>query len=332
MKASPRVAVVIVNWNAGQFLERCLSALEQQIVSPQQTIVVDNGSQDGSTDGIEERHRGVRVIRLTENLGFAAASNLAIREAKDSDWVALLNPDAFPEPTWLAALMQAAHARSEFSFFGSRLVCATATERLDGTGDIYHVSGLAWRRDHGTAASNTAVVPGEIFAPCAAAALYRRDAFLAAGGFDEHYFCYFEDVDLGFRLRLLGYRSWYVPDAVARHVGSGLAGRHSSFSVYHGHRNLVWTYLKNMPAALLWLYLPQHLLLNVATVLWFSVRGQAQVIFKAKAHSLRELPRVWRQRRAIQTKRQLGARELRQVMARGWLTPYFKRLSQEDTG
>ena len=130
--------------------------------------------------------------------------------------------------------------------------------------------------------------------------------------------------DLGFRLILLGYRCWYVPDAVVRHVGSALARRHSSFYIYHGHRNLVWTYLKNMPATLLWLYLPQHFLINVATVLWFSVRGQAQVILKAKLHSLRGLPRVWRQRNTIQAKRQITARELRQMMARGWLTPWFK--------
>ena len=199
MNSSPTVSVVIVNWNAGQFLERCLSALDQQTVSPQQTIVVDNASQDGSTTGIEDRHHGIRVIRLTENLGFAAASNLAVREAEDSNWVALLNPDAFPDPTWLAALMQAAQARPQCASFGSRLLCATATDRLDGTGDVYHVSGLAWRRGHGTVASGMALAGAEIFAPCAAAALYRRDIFLAAGGFDEHYFCYFEDVDLGFR-------------------------------------------------------------------------------------------------------------------------------------
>ena len=275
------------------------------------------------------RHHGIRVIRLTENLGFAAASNLAVREAEDSNWVALLNPDAFPDPTWLAALMQAAQAKPQCASFGSRLLCATATDRLDGTGDVYHVSGLAWRRGHGTVASGMALAGAEIFAPCAAAALYQRDIFLAAGGFDEHYFCYFEDVDLGFRWRLLGYCCWYVPDAVARHVGSALTVRHSAFHVYYSHRNLVWTYLKNMPSALLWLYVPQHLLLNVTTVISFSVRGRARAIVRAKVHSLRELPRVWRQRRAIQTKRRLGARELRRMMARGWLTPCLKPRSAQ---
>ena len=97
---------------------------------------------------------------------------------------------------------------------------------------------------------------GEIFAPCAAAALYRRAAFLEAGGFDEHFFCYMEDVDLGFRLRLLGYRCGYAPAAIVHHVGSGTTGARSPFTVYHGHRNLVWTYVKNMPTPWFWLYLP----------------------------------------------------------------------------
>ena len=158
---------------------------------------------------------------------------------------------------------------------------------------------------------------GEIFAPCAAAALYRRSTFLEVGGFDQDYFCYFEDIDLGFRLRLLGYHCRYVPDAVVLHVGSAVTGRRSSFSLYHGHRNLVWTYCKNMPALLFWIYLPQHLLLNLGTVAWFALRGQGIILLRAKWDALRGLPRCWRQRRVIQASRRISSWSLRQMMSHG---------------
>ncbi len=223
---------------------------------------------------------------------------------------------------WLERLLAAADKHPASASFGARLVDANDSGRLDGTGDVYHVSGLAWRRDHGRPTAVGASVSGEIFAPCAAAALYRRDAFLEVGGFDEDFFCYFEDVDLGFRLRLLGYRSQYVADAVVRHVGSAVTGRRSPFSLYHGHRNLVWTYCKNMPNPLFWLYLPQHLLLNLGAVLWYALRGQAGPLLRAKRDALCGLSRCWRQRRVIQVHRRVPAWRLRQTMSRGLLTLY----------
>jgi GT2 family glycosyltransferase len=137
--------------------------------------------------------------------------------------------------------------------------------------------------------------------------------------FDDRYFFYVEDVGAGFSLRLCGHRCPYVPDAVTLHVGSASSGRRSEFSICHGHRNLVWTFLKDMPATLLAVYLPQHLLLNLPCV---SARGQARAILGAKWDALRGLPEVLRQRRAVQGERRIGARALRGAMARGWFTPY----------
>jgi GT2 family glycosyltransferase len=165
-----------------------------------------------------------------------------------------------------------------------------------------------------------------VFAPCAAAALYRRDALVKVGGFDESYFAYLEDVDLGFRLRLAGYRCLYVPDAVVRHVGSATTGgQRSDFSVYHGHRNLVWTYFKNMPWPLFWLYLPQHILLNFVSIVYFALRGQGRVILRAKWDALKGLPRILKERRRIQKSRRVSSSELRRVMTKGLLTPYLRR-------
>jgi GT2 family glycosyltransferase len=318
--ASLKIAVVIVNWNGADYLPECLRSVAGQERRPDRVIVVDNGSGDGSLDQALRQFPFVEPIRLGTNVGFAAANNVALRACGDCEWVALLNPDAFPAPSWLAVLATAAGRNPGYAAFASQLRSATHSV-LDGCGDVYHVSGLAWRAGHGTPLPPPQS-PRDVFSACAAAALYRRQALMEIGGFDERYFCYFEDIDAGFRLRLRGHGCLYVPDAVARHVGSASSGKGSDFSTYHGHRNLVWTFFKNMPAALLPVYLPQHLLLNVLSVLWFSARGQPRAILRAKWDALRGLPEVLRQRKAVQRERRIGARDLRGAMARGWFTPY----------
>ena len=315
--ARPRVAVVVVNLNGAAVLDRCLDSLARQTVRPARTIVVDNASTDGSADGLEARHAGVEVVRLAENVGFAAGNNLAVERAGDCEWVALLNPDAFPEPEWLERLLAAAEACPEFAFFGSRLLMANAPELLDGTGDAFHVSGLAWRELHGESAEGAALEPREIFSPCAAAALYRRDAFIGIGGFDEDFFCYFEDTDLSFRLRLVGHRCLYVPDAVVHHVGSASAGVDSDFTIYHSFRNQIWTFVKNMPGGLVWLYLPQLVLVQTLLLAAFAVRGRPRVMLRAQRDALRGLPHALRKRGAIQWERTVEPRDLRRVMERG---------------
>jgi GT2 family glycosyltransferase len=312
----PRVAVAIVNANSGDDLARALEALGRQTVPPDRTIVVDNASSDGSADGIEDRFPGVAVVRLDENLGFAVANNLAARQAEGARWLALLNPDAFPEPTWLEELLAAAESQEEYAFFASRIVKANEEGILDSTGDVVHVSGVAWQRDHGALATVERAA-GEVFSASAAAALYDREAFLSVGGFDERFFCYYEDTDLALRLRLAGYRCWYVPAAVVRHVGSASAGRDSDFLLYHTHRNIVWAYAKNMPSPFVWLYLPEHLLINAMTLAAFAMTGRFRIGLRAKRDALRGLREVLRDRAAVQRGRRTSPREVRRTMAKG---------------
>jgi GT2 family glycosyltransferase/peptidoglycan/LPS O-acetylase OafA/YrhL len=319
-----RVGVVVVNKNAGPHLAETLATLGEQTVRPHRVVVVDNASDDGSLDGLDARFPSVEFVRPGTNIGFAAANNLAVRMFDDCEFVALLNPDAFPELCWLEALLRAADAHPECGFFGSRLVLAADSDVLDGTGDEYHVCGTAWRRDQGAAA--TVVRPeGETFSACAAAALYRREAFLAVGGFDESFFCYYEDTDLAFRLRLDGQRGLYVPGAVARHVGSATAGLYSEFTVYHSARNQTWTFLKNMPGPLLWLYLPQHVFMSALMVVLSAPRRRAGAVLAGKRDAVRDLPRLLADRRRIQAGRKVSALEVRRSMARGigvYLLPF----------
>ena len=324
MSSSIKMAVVIVNYNGRKFLNRCLDSLRCQTYSHFQTIVVDNNSEDGSVDGIEERFSGIKVIRLESNIGFAAANNFAVNQLEGCQWIALLNPDAFAEPDWLMNLKNAAEKNPQYSFFGSHMKQYNSPDCLDGTGDIYHLCGLAWRRDHGVLEDKVPRTMGEIFSPCAAAAMYRRDDFLEAGGFDENFFCYFEDIDLGFRLRLLGQRCLYVPNAKVKHVGSAATGYQSDFAVYHGHRNMLWTYVKNMPSLLLWSGLLQHIIANFAALMRFTLTGQASPIFRAKWDALMGLRHIMIQRRLVQKKIKISPACLKNVMAKGWILPYSK--------
>lgn len=313
-----RLAVVVVDWNAGELVERCLAALSRQTVWPGTVMVVDNASESETWRHVIPGELPIGMVRLSGNSGFAAGTNRGVALVPDIDWLAMLNPDAFPEPTWLERLLAAAGAHPEYSSFASRQLVADDPATVDGCGDAYSVSGFAWRRDWGKPSSEAGWETEEVFGPCAAAALYRRDALEAVGGLDESFFCYFEDVDLAFRLRLAGHRCLYVPDAVVHHVGSATSGRRSDFAVYHGHRNLVWTFVKNMPGPLLAMYWPHHLLLNLVSLVWFTLRGQGRAIWKAKCDALRGLPRVLRQRREIQARRRVGSWELRRLMVTGW--------------
>jgi len=321
---SVKTAVIIVNYNGKNFLDHCLDSLRCQTFSHFQIVVVDNASDDGSADGIEERFPDVEVIRSEKNIGFAAANNLAVKRVEGCKWIALLNPDAFVEPDWLLNLHHAAKENPQYSFFGSHMKQYGSPRCLDGTGDIYHLCGLAWRRDHGISEGQTPRSMGEIFSPCAAAAMYRRDVFLDAGGFDESFFCYFEDVDLAFRLRLLDQRCLYVPSAKVEHVGSATTKQQSDFSVYHGHRNMVWAYVKNMPSSLFWKGLPQHIMANIAALLYFSLTGQAGPIFKAKWDALVGLGEIMEQRKFIQKNIKTSEINIKEVIAKDWFLPYSK--------
>lgn len=310
------VAVVIVNWNSWALLSRCLEALASQTCKDFSITVVDNASRENMPPNLLALCPGTRVVRMGENLGFAASNNLAIQKyTGSSEWVALLNPDAFPAPDWLQALLAAAKVNPEFDVFGSCLVNAGTPSLLDGIGDVYHLTGRVWRKGKDSPVLVAEGKPREIFSPCAAAALYRRSVVRKAGGFDEDYFCYVEDIDLGFRLRLAGYRCLYVPDALAYHVGSGTTGgQQSDFAVYHGHRNLVWTFVKNMPGVLFWLLLPLHIVLNLVSIIWFTLRGQGAVIVRAKRDALLGLPKMWLKRHLIQKTRVASIRDIWRVL------------------
>lgn len=299
--------MVIVNYNTGDLLLRTLAAVRDQVHPPERVMVMDNGSTDGSLAHVAQDFPSVEIHRLNQNLGFARANNIAAQLADDCDWLALLNPDAFPAPEWLASLVRAASAQPDVDVFACCMLSAQQPEIIDGVGDSYCTNGMAWPTAQGRSVADVPPEPIEVFAACAGAAFYRRDAFMGVGGFDENYFCYHEDVDLGFRLRLDGRRCVFLPTAIVYHMGSAVTGKGSNFSVYHAHRNMVWTYVKNMPSPYFWIYLPTHLAVNVIAIALFVAKGQGRTILRAKWHALTQLPLMWQRRRMLQRRRRVRA-------------------------
>jgi GT2 family glycosyltransferase len=287
--------------------------------------VVDNGSSDFSLGLLHKdwSNSNLRIEILETNRGYAAANNIGARLA-NGKWLALLNADAFPEPDWLENLLKAAEANPEYSYFTSRQLQANNSELLDGAGDSYHVTGLAWRRFYNKPSQEYGAKTEEVFGACPSAALISREDFLTIGGFDEDYFSYFEDVDLGFRLRLAGKKCLYVPDAVVHHVGSASTGKRSDFSVYYGYRNMIWTFFKNMPSPLLWLFLPLHIATLLFFVIYLSTRGQGRVILRAIRDAVKGLPKMMEKRKSIQKNRKVRTSELLRVMSTGLFEPYLE--------
>ncbi|MCB2098524.1 MAG: glycosyltransferase family 2 protein [Parvularculaceae bacterium] len=299
----PRLSVIIVNYNAGDRLRRCVEHLDRQTFRDFETIILDNGSTDGSLDPVRAKGPAVILDEVGANLGFAAANNRGARRAS-GDWLVFLNPDAYAAPDWLEQLVAAAERYPWADAFGSTQLNAADRDKIDGAGDVFHIAGIPYRGYFGWPAS-ALPAEGECFAPCAAAAMYRKSVFDSLGGFDERFFCYGEDVDLGFRLRLSGGRAVQVKAARVLHEGSGVTGRHSDFTVYHGHRNRIWLAYKNMPSALLLIGAPFRLVTDAALFVKFAIGGGLPAYCKALidgyvgAFSLREA------RKAVQRARKL---------------------------
>jgi GT2 family glycosyltransferase len=318
---SPFFSILVLNWNGKRYLARCLDAVAAQTFRDFEVIVLDNASSDHSTDGVEANWPGFRVVQFEQNLGFSMANNRGALLAA-GEWLACLNNDAFPEPDWLMKLKLATEKFPEFAFFSSLLIDAENPKQVQGCGDVYNISGYAWSRDYGCPIEQSHQMTQEVFSPCGAAALYKRTAFIEAGGFDEDFVSHHEDVDLGFRLRLLGYRCLYVPEAVVSHVGGAGYGRESDRTVYQVQRNVVWSYMTNMPGWLLWKYLPAHLLANLVFIIYYSLRGQAKAVWKAKWDAVFALPRIRARRGEIQKQRLTRTEDIEQIIDRRWWAPF----------
>jgi GT2 family glycosyltransferase len=310
MSDPPQFSILIVNYNAGAHLERCLHALRAQTIKAFEAIIVDNDSRDDSLARCAEHLSDprFRLVRMFRNAGFAAGNNQGAALAR-AEWIVTLNPDAFPEPGWLAALSRAVREYPDVDMFGSTQISASDPSRLDGGGDAYLAIGVPWRGGYGHPTGKPEH-DYETFGPCAAAAMYKAATFRHAGGFDEDFFCYVEDADLAFRIRLSGGRCVQLHDAVVRHVGGATSDSSGRFARYHGIRNLIWTFAKNVPAPMFWALLPLHVIALLTLLVKAVYRGNAAPIFNGIRDAVCRLPSVWKKRQQIQEQRCTRTRDI----------------------
>jgi len=326
MTNHPRFSIVIVNYNGGAYLKGALASLAAQTVTDFEVFVVDNASTDASMAAVLSQYGDANLTNqqtlglpsLTKpgtsaplhirpqakNLGFAAANNLVAKEAT-GEWLVLLNPDAEAAPDWLEKLAAAISRHPSVSMFASTQIDLHDPETLDGAGDAYFGFGIPWRGGFGRPLTELPA-EGTCFSPCGAGAIYRRDLFLDHGGFDERFFCFCEDVDLGYRLRLAGEQCVFLPDAIIRHAGGGLTGRASEFSLYHGARNRLWTYIKNTPLRLLIPTLPVHAALILAILFRNRKTDQNKSVLRGLRDGLTGLGPFLSERKSLKQRRKVS--------------------------
>ena len=316
--SDPLVSIIIVTWNGRQYLDACLTAVAAQQGVSNETVLVDNGSTDGTAEYVSEHYPWVRLVALPRNLGFAGGNNAGVRVARGRV-VALLNNDTVAAPDWLRELVAGLDEPAGVALVTSRIVYMHDPSTIDSAGDGMLRWGGAFKRHHGAPATD-ADQSGEVFGVCGAACAMPRTVFDELGGFDEDFFASHEDVDLSYRARLRGYRCRYVASAIVRHHGSATLGRTSSFSVFHGQRNLEWVYVKNTPGRLLVRTFLGHVVYGVAAAGYFARAGMLGTFIRAKLAAAADLPRVLRKRAAIQRGRRVTADAIWQHLDSGWLS------------
>lgn len=257
MTADCKSTVVIPNYNGIKYIEACLESLYAGTTGNFRVIVVDNGSTDGSAGLVRQKFPQVGLIENSNNAGFAEAVNQGIA-ASTTPYVILLNNDTQAELSFIHELEKAMDNDAGLFSASAKMISLYDKDQIDDAGDFYCALGWAFARGKG---KDPALFDKDcdIFAACGGAAIYRR-ALLSAdkiGPFDKNHFAYLEDIDIGYRARLHGYRNRFVANSIVYHAGSATSGsRYNAFKVKLASRNSVYLIYKNMPFLQILLNLP----------------------------------------------------------------------------
>jgi GT2 family glycosyltransferase len=317
--------VAIPTLSADRRLAECLDALGKQTRRDFEVMIVDNSGKALVRSG-EAGRRGVAVIEPGRNIGFGAAVNLAVRQSR-SPYVAALNDDAAPRAGWIEALVAAAEAHPDAGMFASQ-VRFFGEEHLDSAGMVIYGDATSKQRGHLFPAAEFDREE-EVLLPSASAALYRRTMLDEIGLFDEDFFLYCEDTDLGLRARWAGWKCIYVPAAVVDHHYSHSAGRASGLKAYYVERNRLFVAAKNFPAAMLWRvpfatlarywWHARSMSLGRGTAAQFrregnSALGLGRIVLRAHWSFLRHARTLWKKRRELRSKSRISSAEFRQLL------------------
>ena len=323
--SAPELSVVVTTRDGQAMLAACLDALLAQTRAPAEVLVVDDASPADDAAWVRARYPHLRTLRLARNLGHAGAAAAGIERTR-GELVALVNNDAVPDPDWCAEAVRP-FEDPRVGSVATRLVLADDHRRLDSAGDAYTVVGSAYKRLDGEPDPGEAS-PRPTFSACAAAAVYRRTALRSCGGMDPDLVAYYDDVDLGFRLRLAGWTCVYAPAARCPHRLSASYGRGSWRQLFLTSRNAARVYWSDMPAALLVRHLPEHALffgLQCASAL---AHGGFLPLAAGKAAAAWGLPGILRRRRRVQSMRRVQATAIASALDPAWLRHHLVELAR----
>ncbi len=311
------LTVAIANYNGRELLARMLESIDRQTLTPGEVVVVDDCSEDDSVAYLRERWPAVRILALERRSGVTAALNACL-QAANTELVGLFNNDMELEPECLAEMVAELDRHPEAGSVTPKMLDHADRGVLDGAGDMLNWRGGGRRRGHGARDEGQYDRPEEVFGPCGGAAVFRRSALQAVGGFDEDYFAYYEDIDWAFRAQLAGFRCRYAAGAVLYHHGSATLGRgFSDFNGYHLWRNPVWLVAKCFPAGSLLRHLPE-LAAGQAGNLYVAARERRLRVWgRAMTDALKGLPAALGKRRALQRSRVISVAELELVASLG---------------
>lgn len=276
-----KVTVVIPNYNGIHYLNDCLESLYAQVPeTPEfEVLIVDNASGDGSVEQAKKTFPDVRVIRLSQNTGFCHAVNVGIRES-DSPYIILLNNDTKVRNGFIKALYEAIHRDRKIFSASAKMLMWDDPNRIDDAGDQYNVLGWAYARGKGKNAKDYRQ-PADIFSSCGGAVIYRRSILEKIGLFDELHFAYLEDLDIGYRAHIYGFRNVYAPGAEVLHYGSASTGsRYNPRKTELASANNVYVIFKNMPFLQLIWNTPFLLTGFLIKFLFFCRKGMGKIYLR----------------------------------------------------
>ncbi|MGH9341333.1 MAG: glycosyltransferase family 2 protein [Acidobacteriota bacterium] len=326
---SPLVSVIVVNHNRADLLRECLRSLLAQSYPKLEVWIIDNGSTDRSAETVKSfTDKRIRFCPLGKNLGFARANNFAIRQAR-GQLIALLNNDAMAAPDWIEKLVSAIRTSPGAGMCASKILFHD-TAIIDKAGHLMYPDGQNRGRGTGEQDLGQYDQPEEGFFADGCAALYRKQMLEEVAGFDEDFFAYGEDADLGVRGQWLGWKCLYVPEAVVFHRHSSTSGRFSAQKIYWVERNRFWLAVKNLPLPLLILsplWTLYRWIWNVAAALMGrgaagqfrrgdSLWSLAAALLKAYWDGFRLLGVMLRKRRSIRRSRRISDPEFYRLLLR----------------
>jgi len=249
----PSISVIIANLNGERYLADCLQSLADQTFRDFEVIVVDNGSTDNSLALLRKDFPWVKVIALESNTGFARGNNIGI-EASSAKYVVTLNNDTIADRRWLESLYETAEADRDIGMVASKIFLGREGSEIDSAGMLIYPDGMSRQQGRGEEDRGQFEGIREVLFPSACAALYRREMLQEIGSFDEDFFSYCEDTDLGLRGRLAGWKAVFAPGATVRHLYSRTSGRYSEFKAFHVERNHFWVLLRDFPLSYILLF------------------------------------------------------------------------------